>query len=220
MAITLEDTARQSYPVLRHQLIGEMAQLALIRWEQRDRLMLDHDNQYVRIPNGIGRDGQPKFKQELVIHAIAMPGTNMEVKKGEEFICPAPGERVRLILKGQAFGNWIEARKKHRNNTLQVGDLIMTGTTIAQCYDEAGKPKGPEIRDQQEALKVPRSTTLGFYGPLELAEPTDPRWVDAAEQAYLADKRAEQEAKAITLAEPAPAGGGWGDYVSSEEIPY
>jgi hypothetical protein len=55
-------------------------------------------------------------------------------KKGEEFICPAPGERVRLILKGQAFGNWIEARKKHRNNTLQVGDVIMTGTPEGVGY--------------------------------------------------------------------------------------
>lgn len=217
MAITLEDTARTGYPVLRHQLIGEMAQLALIRWEQRDRLMLDHDNQYVRIRNGIGRDGQPKFKQELVVHAIAMPGTTMEVKQGEEFICPAPGDRVRLILKGKAFGNWIEARKTHRNGTLQVGDLIITGTDLAQAYDQTGKPKGQPITNQQEALKIPRGTTVGFYGPLELAEPTEPQWVEAAEQAYLADKRAEQEAKAITLADQAPAGGGWDD---SEEIPY
>ena len=217
MAITLEDTARTGYPVLRHQLIGEMAQLALIRWEQRDRLMLDHDNQYVRIRNGTGRDGQPKFKQELVVHAIAMPGTTMEVKQGEEFICPAPGDRVRLILKGKAFGNWIEARKTHRNGTLQVGDLIITGTDLAQAYDQTGKPKGPPITNQQDALRIPRGTTVGFYGPLELAEPTEPQWVEAAEQAYLADKRAEQEAKAITLADQAPAGGGWDD---SEEIPY
>ena len=217
MAITLEDTARTGYPVLRHQLIGEMAQLALIRWEQRDRLMLDHDNQYVRIRNGTGRDGQPKFKQELVVHAIAMPGTTMEVKQGEEFICPAPGDRVRLILKGKAFGNWIEARKTHRNGTLQVGDLIITGTDLAQAYDQTGKPKGQPITNQQEALKIPRGTTVGFYGPLELAEPTEPQWVEAAEQAYLADKLAEQEAKAIILADQAPAGGGWDD---SEEIPY
>lgn len=217
MAITLEDTARTGYPVLRHQLIGEMAQLALIQWEQRDRLMLDHDNQYVRIRNGIGRDGQPKFKQELVVHAIAMPGTTMEVKQGEEFICPSPGDRVRLILKGKAFGNWIEARKTHRNGTLQVGDLIITGTDLAQAYDQTGKPKGQPIKNQQEALNIPRGTTVGFYGPLELAEPTEPQWVEAAEQAYLADKRAEQEAKAITLADQAPAGGGWDD---SEEIPY
>ena len=217
MAITLEDTARTGYPVLRHQLIGEMAQLALIRWEQRDRLMLDHDNQYVRIRNGTGRDGQPKFKQELVVHAIAMPGTTMEVKQGEEFIRPAPGDRVRLILKGKAFGNWIEARKTHRNGTLQVGDLIITGTDLAQAYDQAGKPKGQPITNQQEALRIPRGTTVGFYGPLELAEPTEPQWVEAAEQAYLADKLAEQEAKAIILADQAPAGGGWDD---SEEIPY
>ena len=218
MAITLEDTARQSYPVLRHQLIGEMAQLALIKWEQRPRLKENEvTGQLEKMPNGFYPDGTEKFKQELIVHCIVMPGTNMEVKKGEEFICPAPGERVRLILKGQAFGHWIEARKKHRSNTLQVGDVVITGTDHAQQYDEKRKPFGPPIRDQQEALKIPRGRIVGFYGPLELAEPTDPRWVDAAEQAYLADKRAEQEAKAITLAEQAPAGGGWDD---SEEIPY
>jgi hypothetical protein len=146
-----------------------------------------------------------------------MPGTTMEVKKGEEFVCPAPGERVRLILKGQAFGHWIEARKKHRGGKLQVGDVIITGTDVAQAYDQDGNPKGPEIRDQQAALKLPRNTTVGFYGPIELAEPTDPQWVTAAEEAYLADKRAEQQAQAIALAEPAPAGGGWDD---PEEVPY
>jgi hypothetical protein len=218
MAITLEDTARQSYPVLRHQLIGEMAQLALVRWEQRDRLMLNQaTNEYERMPNGIGRDGQPKYKQELVVHALAMPGTTMEVKQGDEYICPAPGDRVRLILKGMAFGHWIEARKHHRSGKLNVGDVIITGTDQAQSYDQTGKPKGQPIKDMQEALKIPRGTTVGFYGPIELAEPTDFRWVEAAEQAYLSDRRAEQAAKAITLAEHAPAGGGVDD---SEEIPY
>jgi len=216
MPIQLEDTARQSYPVLRHQLIGEMAQLSLIRWEQRDRLMLNQaTNEYERMPNGIGRDGQPKYKQELVVHAITMPGTTMEVKQGDEFICPAPGDRVRLILKGMAFGHWIEARKSHRGGKLQVGDVIITGTDQAQAYDQTGKPKGQPIKDMQEALKIPRGTTVGFYGPIELAEPTDPAWVSKAEEAYLADKRAEQEAKAISLPEQ-PSAQAWDD----SEVPY
>jgi hypothetical protein len=216
MPIQLEDTARQSYPVLRHQLIGEMAQLALIRWEQRDRLMLNQaTNEYERMPNGIGRDGQPKYKQELVVHCLAMPGTTMEVKQGDEFICPPPGDRVRHILKGMAFGHWIEVRKSHRNGKLHVGDVIITGTDQAQAYDQTGKPKGPAIKDMQEALKIPRGTTVGFYGPIELAEPTDPAWVSKAEEAYLADKRAEQEAKAIQLAEQ-PSAQAWDD----SEVPY
>lgn len=219
MAITLEDSARQSYPVLRHQLIGEMAQLALIKWEQRDRLAKNRvTNVLERIPNGTKQDGTPKFKQQLVVHCIVMPGTNMEVKKGEEFVCPAPGERIRLILKSQAYGNWIEARKTHRGGeALQVGDLIVTGTDHAVAYDQDGNAKGNPIRDQQVALKIPRGTTVGFYGPIELAENPHPQWVEAAEQAYLADKRAEQEAKAITLADSTPASNGGED---SEEILY
>lgn len=219
MAIQLEETARQSFPVLRHQLIGEMAQLSLIRWEQRPRLREnDVTGQLEKIPNGFYPDGTEKFKQEMVLHCIVMPGTTMEVVKGEEYVCPAPGERVRLILKGKSFGHWIDARKAHRKGKLNVGDVVITGTDHAQQYDQKRKPYGPPIRDQQEALKVPKGRIIGFYGPLELAEPTDAQWVTAAEEAYLADKRAEQEAKAITLVESnaAPAGG-WDD---AEDMPY
>jgi hypothetical protein len=198
MAIELQDQTRTTYPVLRHQLIGELAQLAIIKTEERDRLARNPaTDQLEKIPNGINRDGQPKFKQELVIHAIAMPGTTMEVKQGEEFICPQPGDRVRLILKGLAFGRFLDARKTHRAGKLYVGDLLITGTDQAQVYDATGKPKGEPIRDQQQALKIPRGQTVGYYGPIELAEPTDPQWVNAAEEAFLADQRAEQAARAI-----------------------
>jgi len=172
MAIELNDQTRTTFPVLRHQRIGELAQLAIIKTEQRDRLMKNQGTgQLERIPNGISRDGQPKFKQEL--------------------------DRVRMILKGMAFGRWIEARKTHRGGKLQVGDLLITGTDQAQSYDQTGKPKGEAIRTQAEADRIPRGVTVGFYGPIELAEATDPAWITKAEEAFLSDQRAEQQAKAL-----------------------
>lgn len=218
MTIELQDNTRTSYPVLRNQLIGELAQLAIIKTEQRDRLARNPaTDQLEKIPNGTARDGSPRFKQELVVHCIVMPGTTMEVKRGEEFICPQPGERVRLILKGLAFGRFIEARKTHRSGKLQVGDVLITGTDQAQVYDAGGKPKGEPIRDQQTALKIPRGQTVGYYGPIELAEPTDPQWVTAAEEAYLADQRAEQEARAIPADATPAASRSWLD---EEDMPY
>lgn len=220
MAIILEDTVRTTYPVMSRSVIGEVGQFALIKWEQRDRLKENEaTGQFEKMSKGLRPDGTEAFRQEMVLHCIVMPGTNMEATSNGKDFAPKPGERVRIILKAKAFGNWIDARKKHRNNKLAVGDVILTVTEFAQQYDQKRKPLGPPIYDQQEALaaKAKGKGPVGFYGPLELAEPTDPRWVDAAEHAYLVEQRAEQEAKAITLAEPAPAGGGWDD---SEEIPY
>ena len=199
MAIELNDNARPMAPVLRNQRIGELAQLTIVKTEQRDRLMKNPGTGALeKMAAGTRADGSIKYKQELVVHCIALPGTTMQVKAGEEFVTPAPGDRVRLILKGLAFGRWIDARKTHRGGKLNVGDLIVTGTDQAQCYDQNGKPKGEAIRTQAEVDKVPRGVTVGFYGPIELAEPTDPDWVEAAEQAFLADKQAEQAAKAIS----------------------
>lgn len=198
MAITLTDNAPATYPVLRNQRIGELAQLAIIRTEQRDRLMKNQGTgQLERIPNGMTRDGKPKFKQELVIHAITLPGTTMQVKQGDDFRTPAPGDRVRVILKGMAFGKFIEARKSHRSGKLNVGDLLVTGTDQAQAYDQNGKPKGEAITSQADADRIPRGVTVGFYGPIELAEATDAAWIAKAEEAFLADQRAEQQAKAL-----------------------
>ena len=35
------------------------------------------------IPNGSDRQGRPRFRQEMVIHALALPGTTMEARLGD-----------------------------------------------------------------------------------------------------------------------------------------
>ena len=105
MAIELNDGSRIAAPVIRQQRLGEVGYLAIVRPEQRDRLRKNLSSGAMEpIPNGTDRQGRPKVKQEMVVHAIAMPGTTMEARIGDEGGVPAPGDRVRLILKAKGFG--------------------------------------------------------------------------------------------------------------------
>jgi hypothetical protein len=217
MAIELNDGARIGAPVIRQQRLGEIAHLAVVRTEQRDRLRRNlGSGEMEPIPNGTDRQGRPKVKQEMVIHAVAMPGTTMEARLGEEGGVPTPGDRVRLILKAKGFGDWIEARRGHRKGKLNVGDVLTLETRWAQQYDQDGNPKGLKIEDQAAADAVPRNVTIGFYGPLSLKEGSDARWIEAAEQAYRDDAAAERQQRAIQLEGPDDYAEEFGD----EEVPF
>ncbi|WP_233130303.1 hypothetical protein [Synechococcus sp. 1G10] len=163
------------------------------------------------IPNGKDRQGNPKVKQEIVIHCVAMPGTSMEAKLGDEAAVPAAGDRVRVILKAKGFGDWIEARKAHRKGKLNVGDQLTLATRWAQQYDQDGNPKGSKIKTQAEADAVPRNVTIGFYGPISLSEGTDVGWIEAAEQAYRDYQASERHQRAIPIGEMDDFGDEFGD---------
>lgn len=176
MGIELQDNINStSTPVIKAQRIGEVARVALVRWEQRQMLK---DNQPVINP----RTGKPR--NELIIHGLAMDGFTAMVGKGDQQDVPAPGTPCRFILRGRGFGQWIDARKGHRNGKLCVGDIVSRVIDHAQAYDAQGTPKGNKITSQAEADKLPRSTTIGFYGELQLEQPTDEAWVQRAEAAY------------------------------------
>jgi len=200
MAIEINDSGNHvSYPIVKRQRIGETCKLAVIRWEQRDQLKDDEvTGQKVKIPNGFDRSGRPKFKQELVIQAVAVAG-DMVAAIGDKSGVPAPGDRVRVILKGKGFGNWIDARKAHRGGKFNVGDVMLLATTHAQAWNSNKTAKGPEIRNQADADAVPRGTSIGFYGTLSLEAGQEARWVEAAEAAYLDDENAERQRNAIPL---------------------
>ncbi|MFM9089447.1 MAG: hypothetical protein ACKOPT_15190 [Cyanobium sp.] len=217
MAIELNDGARPNAPVIRLQRLGEVAQLAIVRTEQRDRLRRNFSTGEMEpMANGKDRQGRPRVKQEMVIHAIALPGTTMEARLGEEGGVPAPGDRVRVILKAKGFGDWIEARRLHRRGKLNVGDVLTLETRWAQQYDQDGNAKGGKIERQADADALPRHVTIGFYGPVRLREGSERRWIEAAEQAYRADETALRQQRAIPL-ESAEEGG---DEFGDGEIPF
>lgn len=175
---SLDSGASSATPVLKASRIGETARIALVRWEQR---AMKKDG--AEVINA--RTGKPR--QELIIHGLAMAGTDAVAGLGDQQEVPAPGTPVRFILKGKAFSQWIDARKAHRKGKLCVGDVVERVTQFAQQYDANGAPKGVELRTQAEADKVPRGTSLGFYGQITLAEGRllDPMTV-AAEEAFTA----------------------------------
>jgi hypothetical protein len=217
MAIEINDSGNYvSYPIIKRQRIGESCKLAVIRWEQRDQLKDDETTgQKVKIPNGLDRSGRPKFKQELVIQAVATAG-DMVAAIGDKSGVPAPGDRVRVILKGKGFGDWIDARKAHRGGKFNVGDVLLLDTTHAQPWNSNKTPKGPEIRNQAEADAVPRKTSIGFYGSLSLAPGQEARWIEAAEAAYRDDENAERQRSAIPLGGPAEPADGYHDEFGEE----
>lgn len=203
MAIELNTPgAVERIPVLRRKQIGERFVGMLIDTPQsRDRLKkndLTGAMEPMLKPDG-------KTRQELVIKLLALPGATMRAGLGDDIDVPAEGTVVRAILKGKAYGDWIDATKPH--GTLQVGDVVMLDTTLAQAYDANGKPTGPELTTQADADAVPRERSLGFYGRIFIrrANPDEAAWVAKAEAAY----HAAQQANAIPLGNPpatAPAG--------------
>lgn len=194
MAIQLDNgNTATRIPVIKRGAIGETFIGAVVRFDQRDMIK---DNE--KVIND--RTGKPR--QELVVTCIALPGTTAEAGIRDERAVPTPGDLVRVILRGKSFADWIEARRGHRGGALNVGDTLATRVTFAQAYDASGRPRGGEITDQATVDDLPRGTTVGFYGPLAIAEPKDQAWVAKAEAAY-------REATAIQLDAtphgPAPA---------------
>jgi len=179
MGIELDEPQRStSTPVVKRQKIGEQFVGAIVKVEQRAQTkQVDGVRVEVLKPNG-------KARQELIVHCIAMPKNTAEVSLGDDRHLPVEGEPCRLILKGKAFGDWIEQRKTHRDGKLNVGDIVVQKVTIAQQYDANGQPKGGEITDQAQAEAVPRGTSLGFYGPVSIHEGKDADWIAKAEAAY------------------------------------
>lgn len=176
--IELQDNSvNTASPVIKAQRIGEVARIALVRWEQRAML---RDGVEVINP----RTGKPR--NELIVHGIALPGFTAHVGKGDQQDIPEPGTPCRFILRGKGFGQWIDARKGHRSGKVCVGDVVLREIDHAQAYDASGAPKGDRITTQEAADKLPRSTTIGFYGELRLEVPTDEAWVAKAEAAYKA----------------------------------
>ncbi len=206
-----DDTVRApALPVVKRTAIGQTFNGAVASTiVQRDRLGRDDvTRQLVPIlkPNG-------KPRQELVVTCIVLPGTTAPVGIGEDEHVPEPGDICRLILKGKAFGDWIEC-KTALGRPVNIGDVVTQTTDTAQSYDAHGNPTGGALTTQAEIDAQPRGRSVGIYGPLTLRAPRqDSEWIARAEAAYHALKEP-------IAAEATSGGTGGGGSFDPDEEPF
>lgn len=184
MAIPLGEQFTPGHPVVKRTAIGQKFAGAVVNLERRDRTRKGDDGVVRPV---LKADGKPR--QELIVTCLAISG-DAPAGIGDEQGIPEPGDTVRLILKGKAFADWIQAEKT-LGRQVQVGDVVKQRTDSAQVYDADGNPKGQPLTTQAEVEAVPRSQTVGIYAELRL-EPGEGEWIDRAEAAYRA-------ANAVTL---------------------
>jgi len=196
MPITLDEPRGPGTPVVKRTALGQTLVGALVKTQQRDVLK---DSQPVLKDNG-------KARQELVVTLLVMPGTTAPAGIGDTVASPDAGDTVRLILRGKSFADWLEA-KRGLGRGLQVGDVVEQTTDHGQVYSASGTVEGPKLTTQAQVDAVPRSKSLGIYGPLSIrpATPGAALWVTAAEAASLAAARMAAAAPAVA----ANAGGDW-----------
>lgn len=187
MAIELNDpnAGPARYPVMKHRVIGETFAGMLIKSpEQRDLKKTNPATQQLEpVPNGRGG-----FRKELVVTLMVLPGTTMTGGPETEPVAVQPGDIVRFILKGKAFGTWIDADKALPGRL--VGDVILANTTHGQAYDHMGNPSGAAMLTDAECNALPRGMTYGKYGDLAIRRATaeEAAYVVKAEEAHMADK--------------------------------
>jgi hypothetical protein len=208
MAIALEGERKAGLPVVKRTALGQKFYGAIVKVDQRDRLKKDDATGAmvpVLKPSG-------KARQELVVTCLTLPGTTAPVGLGENEYVPEPEALVRLILKGKAFGDWIET-KAALKRPVQVGDVVSQTTDRAQVYDAQGNPSGPELTDQAAVNAVPRGRSVGIYGPITVREPkSDSPWVGKAEVAY-------HSLQQPIVAESEPESDGFGNAVADDDEP-
>lgn len=200
MGIALEGERKPGLPVVKRTALGEKFFGAVVKVEQRDRLKKNETTGQMEPVMKAGG----KAKQELVLTCLTLPGTTASAGLGDNEFVPEAGQLVRLILKGKAFGDWIES-KAALGRPVEVGDVVTQVTDRAQAYDAQGNPTGNEITDQATLNALPRGRSVGIYGPITVRAPKEgSEWVTKAEEAY------------HSLREPIAAEG---DYPSDSDVP-
>lgn len=179
--IIIEEATAQRTPVLRRREIGETFSGLLIRKEQRGRQRKDKVTKEM-VP--VMKPGGQKQAQELVLHLLVLPGSTMPAGLGDDEAIPQPGDLVRAILKGGAYGQFIEA-----DNALKprhVADVVGLTSTWAQAYNDDG-PVGDKIHANEQIIDARmKGRNVGIYGDLTIrrAGPAEAVWVEKAEAAY------------------------------------
>lgn len=180
--INLETPRVAGYPVVKRAALGQTFCGAVLKAESRDRQKKGADGVLRPIPKPNG-----KHAQELVVTCMTLPGTTAPVGLDDYEGIPKPGDIVRLILTGKAFGDWIDAKKQLPGGAVAVGDLVTQTTTVAIVYKDEGETAGPEITDQAMVDQArAKGRTVGIYGPLTLTINPSQESITQAVAAYKA----------------------------------
>jgi hypothetical protein len=183
MPIPIETGNTAGTPVVSRRAFGEKFVGCVVRIEQRNRL----------------KDGEPllnqkgKNAQELIVHLVAVEST-MTASLGDEGGIPAPGDRVRLILKGMAFSGWIDAVKTLPGKQLMSGDLVTMTSDYAEEYDTLNVTTVKKRHDTQAAVDAARLSgragSIAFRGSLTITRPgpEHAKFVALADEAALAER--------------------------------
>jgi hypothetical protein len=193
MPTSLEEPRTPGAPVVKRTAIGERFIGALVSVQQRD-VMKRNDVTGVMEPK---MKANNKARQELVVTAIVMPGTTAMAGIGDNNAVPSPGDKVRLILRGAAFSQWIDAKKNL--DGLQTGDVVEQITEYGQAFIGEGTPSGPKLTTNEQINAVPRGQSVGVYGPLTLRRPTpaETEWAEKADAAYQEQRAASRQTTSL-----------------------
>ena len=180
---TLDEPRAPGALVVKRTAIGQTTRIALVRFQQRDVLK---KGEPVKNPK------TGKNRQELVVTGVVMPGHDAPAALGDEHATPAPGEIVRVILRGGAFADWIKeksalpASDDAQAGQCKTGDVVEQITNTAQTYNQEGDATGKPLTTQAQVDAVPRGQSVGIYGPLTLRRSTagESAWAAKADEAY------------------------------------
>jgi hypothetical protein len=181
MGIALGTERKARTPIVQRARIGDELRAAVVFMEPREQR---------------NEDGTPKLKKdnksvarELVVDLVIMPGTTMIGRLNKQDYTLEPGDAARVILKGGAWSQWIDAERTVPNGIVNVGDLLWMNTTHGETYDINGRVTGRI--DDQAALDAHnalgrRADTVGLRGELKLKrdDVKYAEWVAKAEQAH------------------------------------
>jgi hypothetical protein len=186
MVILLEEERSGGKPVLKPRQIGQGFVGCVIKYDRRDSL--DQDGK----PR---MNSQGKPAQELVVTLLTIE-SSMPAGIGGETAVPEPGDIVRDIRRGGAYGQWIDADKELKSEakrSIAVGDIILITTTHGVTYNSTTYKQVAELRTPEEvdawrssSANMDRRESLGMRGELHI-KPPEPKhgdWVAKAEEAY------------------------------------
>lgn len=171
------DGAGPGTPIVKKQALGEHFIGAMCAEPERRQ---------VHKPDGepvFKKDGKPRY--ELVVSCITMPGTTAKAGIAGDEAVPDPGDVVRLIFRGGGYAEWIDALDKQRDALGvkgrflgRAGDILEQTVEYGQAWSADGTKIGGELRTQAECDAVPRTQSLGYYGPLVMrsATPAEAEW--------------------------------------------